>query len=778
MAAVSWGLAVEYFESGDITIPLIATLLTDLILCFLLIVFVAYQATRKSLKSKRTSKVRSPLNLRILRHLSLLALIPAIVTAVVGTTIIIVLGDRTLSEIRGPIEDARSAAENYIDNQYRQQGRVMLELQELFVQQGVEARVRERGAIRKALQTIHQDRPEMDKLFVVDSAGRLIARGQNSFVFDCDAPATQAIQLLPESTNSQFAVSHNNSADLTCSNTADMGEAEEFYCFYGNGRAGTPCPSNSESVATTSDFVRAVVYRQGGSDRIYSITNLLGFENLFLFGHKRVNLEILNLHIAGQIAGPDALIRQLISTVLQWSIVYVAILVVLQFLLLQVAFRIAKGISKPISDLATVADRVKGGNQNVRFPEFSRKDEVAALGSSIEQMVNGLVLRQRELEQSGKEAEAEKSKFDRVLGTVSAGVIGLDGAGSVVFCNDSAQKLLQVEFKTDSLLSNMAKDFHDELVEPIQECAKSGEVQKTIALEQGEEKILLSVRVAKWQSSSTSDETSGNQELFVISIEDVTQLTRAERERSIMRTVKQVAHDLKSPVQGAQFSQATLRDLLGDEVPAPVERQLTAVSKNLLKVAEFLNRFQGTVESEQVKFVPMDINQLLGEFVREWQKRHPNIEISFTPSATNQLMVKLDRRSMQNVFENLATNATDSINEKQQQLKRHNSGQSNTYQGEIRVVVNQVGKLAQISVSDNGAGLADANHDFATGDMSTRGRSRGYGLTIVGDAVRRHNGTFLLKSGDQFEGCSHSGAQAVVRLPLCSNPEPLGGQDV
>ncbi len=775
MAAVTWRLAEEYFESGVVTIWLVAALLADLALCFAVIVFAAYQTIRKSLRPASASRVQSPLYLQLLRRLSLVALIPAVVMAAVGTSIIVVLGDRIFGEIRVPMDNATNAAESYIISQYERQSQAVFSVSQLLAEKIREAGRLTGGDLRQALQEAHQSvGADVDHLFIVDLSGSVVSRGRDSFTFDCDTVAPEAIEILRGQGGNPGGISLEGAFGVPCKKTLDIGEAEEFWCFEAfSGSAVRGCPDlNGLAGAGWNDASAfAVLFRRPGSDKLYSLTRLAGVEDLFVYGQARINAEILNLHIASQISGSDELISGLAVAVLQWSLAYVAALAALLFLLLRISIQIARRVSRPVEELAELADRVKEDDRDVSIPDFTGADEIAKLGRSFKDMVLRLVKRQDALERQYEEAEAEKRKFDSVLETVSAGVIGLEVGGGVAFHNQAAKGMLEADFKSGGkavLLEETAPRFYAELSDLLRKCGDGGEAQKKVTFVRSRDTAELLVRAAKWQGRSVGEDFDSGRKGFVISVEDVTELTESERAKFAVNAARQVAHDLKSPLQAAKFGLADIDAKLPDEYRDAVRKHYLAVEKSLERVTDLVNRFKIPGVLGEVRPEPHDVADAFVPFIADVRERYPNVSISMTSGANSGLLAKIDKRNMQDVFENLISNAVDGINDQRKKMQSCGGSGSEPYRGEIRVDIRQAGKMAEISVSDNGSGLPDKKIDFTAANVSTRGPGRGNGLTIAEAAVRKHKGSFTLQDAPKFEGNDHAGAKAVIQLPLCS----------
>ena len=81
-----------------------------------------------------------------------------------------------------------------------------------------------------------------------------------------------------------------------------------------------------------------------------------------------------------------------------------------------------------------------------------------------------------------------------------------------------------------------------------------------------------------------------------------------------------------------------------------------------------------------------------------------------------------------------------------------------------------------IRISDNGIGLPEDRARLFEPYVTTREKGTGLGLPIVKKIIEEHGGTLTLNDAAPFEGQSHAGAMAEIRLPR--SPRPARGRGV
>ncbi len=105
----------------------------------------------------------------------------------------------------------------------------------------------------------------------------------------------------------------------------------------------------------------------------------------------------------------------------------------------------ANQIARPVGELITAAERVRGGDLAVRVAEASTGDELAGLSRAFNRMTGQLGAQRTELMDAYSQLDERRRFTETVLSGVSAGVIGLDPEGCVELPNRAASELLGVD---------------------------------------------------------------------------------------------------------------------------------------------------------------------------------------------------------------------------------------------------------------------------------------------------------------------------------------------
>lgn len=230
---------------------------------------------------------------------------------------------------------------------------------------------------------------------------------------------------------------------------------------------------------------------------------------------------------------------------------------------------------------------------------------------------------------------------------------------------------------------------------------------------------------------------------------------RAENEKEKMRAnlLRSVSHDIRTPLtsivgstsavlDNPSLSEAEQRELL--EAVRGDAQWLIRVVENLLSITR-IGEDQAHITKE-----PEAAEEVLGEAVRKFRRRFPQIHVSVTVPE-ELLLVPMDPILIEQVLSNLLENAAV-------------HGETTT---EIHLSVYEEGGFACFSVRDNGRGISekklptlfDGTLKHTDSSMGDGKRNMGLGLSVCLAIVRAHSGAMDAKNLER-------GAEVRFRLPL------------
>jgi two-component system nitrogen regulation sensor histidine kinase NtrY len=411
-----------------------------------------------------------------------------------------------------------------------------------------------------------------------------------------------------------------------------------------------------------------------------------------------------------------------------------------------------------VGRLTSAAQRVGGGDLDVRVVEEDGDDEIAMLGRIFNQMTLQLKGQRDALVDNAAQIERRRRLFDSVLSSVTSGVVGLDVGGRVAFVNRSAERLLSLQGQEPEggLLTTLVPEFgplldrlaasHAEAVQDEVKVTRDGKMEN------------LLVRIA------TRRATNGAPEGFVVAFDDVTDLVSAQRMAAWGDVARRIAHEIKNPLTPIQLSAERIKRKFrpADAGEAESLEQMTDViirqTNDLRRIVDEFSKFARMPEPELRQH---DLAGLLRDkiLLQEGALGEVRLMTRLPPRAVPAM---IDDTMIGQALTNLLKNAGEAIESLQEK------GAPEDYVPEIRVTMEVSGQEAVITISDNGIGLPEDRSRLFEPYVTTRAKGTGLGLPIVRKIIEEHGGTLALTDAEPFGAATRRGARAEVRLSICA----------
>jgi len=328
------------------------------------------------------------------------------------------------------------------------------------------------------------------------------------------------------------------------------------------------------------------------------------------------------------------------------------------------------------------------------------------------------------------------------------GVIVTDLEGRIIQVNKSAVRMH--DFKTkDQLIKRNISELIDtidrEKVENNIKAALRGEKTRSV------EVAFLTSKAEQFPGElniSLLKDQNANPIGFVIVSEDVTERKQAEEREKRLQTelnlssrlasvgelAAGVAHEINNPLTGIiGFSQRLLRKSNDETSKRDLER-IFGEAQRAARVVENLRTFARRSEPKKEM---ININDVLNKSIemRAYELKTSNIEI-VTDLAIEIPPVMADFHQIQQVFLNIIMNAEQVMKETKKGTK-------------LIIKTQKIGKIFQISFTDDGPGISEENidkifHPFFTTREDKGGT--GLGLSICHGIITDHGGNIYFKS--------------------------------
>lgn len=453
--------------------------------------------------------------------------------------------------------------------------------------------------------------------------------------------------------------------------------------------------------------------------------------------------------------GEKARLREPLKT--SFTLTLTLVLLLSLFASLYGAFWSARRLVRPIQDLVAGTRAVAKGDFDMRLPLTSH-DEMGILIHSFNDMTKRLARAREDNQRSQHAVEAERANLAVILARLSTGVISLEPDRTVRTANQAACTILGV-------------DVESVIGKPLAEAGKGSllfeqfEVACSAHLDAGqsewrEQQVLQAessrrILMCACTTLSGEDRSPGG---FVIVFDDITALLQAQRDAAWGEVARRLAHEIKNPLTPIQLSAERIRrKLLGsmNEGEAQMlDRATHTIVQQVEAMKEMVNAFSEYARAPEMDVSRFDLNQLITEVAELYRAgsretgRVGRPKLKLDPALID---IEADRGRLRQIIHNLLANAIEALEGVPEPEIRV----------ETRLVERADGRLAEITVEDNGPGFRpDVIGQVFDPYVTTKSKGTGLGLAIVKKIVEEHGGRI------EADNARTGGARVRIELPL------------
>jgi PAS domain S-box-containing protein len=453
--------------------------------------------------------------------------------------------------------------------------------------------------------------------------------------------------------------------------------------------------------------------------------------------------------------GEKARLREPLKT--SFTLTLTLVLLLSLFAALYGAFWAARRLVRPIQDLVAGTRAVAKGDFDMRLPLTSH-DEMGILVHSFNDMTKRLARAREETRRSQHAVEAERANLAVILARLSTGVISLEPDRTVRTANQAACNIL-------------GADVENVIGKPLAEAGKGSSLfeQFDLAcsahLDAGQtewrEQLVLQgesgrrILMCACTTLSGEDRSPGG---FVIVFDDITALLQAQRDAAWGEVARRLAHEIKNPLTPIQLSAERIRrKLLGsmNEGEAQMlDRATHTIVQQVEAMKEMVNAFSEYARAPEMDVSRFDLNQLIAEVAELYRAgnreagRIARPKLTLDPALTE---IEADRGRLRQIIHNLLANAIEALE----------GARDPEIRVETRLVERAEGRLAEITVEDNGPGFRpDVIGQVFDPYVTTKSKGTGLGLAIVKKIVEEHGGRI------EADNARTGGARVRIELPL------------
>jgi two-component system, NtrC family, nitrogen regulation sensor histidine kinase NtrY len=423
-----------------------------------------------------------------------------------------------------------------------------------------------------------------------------------------------------------------------------------------------------------------------------------------------------------------------------------------------VALFLSKQVTVPIQALAEATREISRGNFDHHI-EVQAQDELGTLVRSFNRMTEQLGEGRRQineftrsLEQAIEERERRRKLMEAILENIPTGVVSLDASGDVARVNTAVSTILGDSARGARTLPELlGEEAARAVLHLMRRSLRMGAASSEIEIATGGRLVRTAVTV-------TSLGPRRSNPGFIVVIDDLTDLLRAQKAAAWQEVAQRIAHEIKNPLTPIQLSAQRLLRYLDRSAAANPTVKRTEFEKLSAECAGLIEREVQTLESLVDEFSQFarfpaarlalaDLNPIVESALELFQGRLDGILVS-TELAGSLPSVKADPELIRQVVANLIDNAAESMEGSPIRRLR------------VSTRTESDGDAVVIEVSDSGRGISPEDKaKLFLPHFSTKGRGTGLGLAIASRIIAEHNGTI------RVEDNMPAGARFLIRFP-------------
>jgi two-component system, NtrC family, nitrogen regulation sensor histidine kinase NtrY len=245
---------------------------------------------------------------------------------------------------------------------------------------------------------------------------------------------------------------------------------------------------------------------------------------------------------------------------------------------------------------------------------------------------------------------------------------------------------------------------------------------------------------------------------FIIVVDDLTDLLRAQKAAAWQEVAQRIAHEIKNPLTPIQLSvERMLRQLDRTSQANPgssftdfqqiAAECATLIGREVRTLKSLVDEFSQFARFPAARLAPSDVNQVVSSALALFQGRLEGITVR-TNLASSLPPIKADSELLRRVVANLIDNAAEAMEG------------STIRQLAIATRAESDDDAVVIEISDSGHGISpqDKQRLFLP-HFSTKDRGTGLGLAIASRIVAEHNGSIRVEDNLPM------GSKFVIRFP-------------
>ena len=410
------------------------------------------------------------------------------------------------------------------------------------------------------------------------------------------------------------------------------------------------------------------------------------------------------------------------------KVIYQITLSIILFLAILLSISLALYFSRrftmPLSILSEATQSIAKGNFKKKIPEQG-KDELGMLVRSFNIMTTKLETANKTLELNRQRIESSRNFLESIINNMSSGIIVIDPKNNIRLTNKLASKLLGFNLELlNGQRFNQILEHGSQFEEIVTLVNKSKINYKEKALILKFKRRILSIQL--------TEEDVGKNKNKIIIIDDISEITAAQRNEAWSEVARRLAHEIKNPLTPIQLSAERIDHKFSKQLEKKDRAILSDITKTIVNqvdaIKKMVNEFTEYSRSPELTKTEINLVDLINELVNLFQKEDLTIKIL---SSSKKINFICDEIKIRQVFVNLINNAYEA--------KKDDSA------CEIDIRLRKTKSSMIINFIDNGSGIND-DIDIFQPYVTTKKTGTGLGLAVVKKIIDEHDGSISIKN--------------------------------
>ncbi len=570
---------------------------------------------------------------------------------------------------------------------------------------------------------------------------------------------------------------------LLARDAADLGLSAAF-CFDERGRlaarVGPPAPSAGEVLALFPQLATGQVppwgitaFWQGTSPELVLAARPLAASRGASLGSvvsvRRLPLDVqrTSQQIEQETQRYDALSREQKAVKRVDLMILGLVTLLILFAATWFAMFVSRQVTVPIQALVEGTHQVSQGN--LGFQVMAQADgELSALIDSFNQMTRQLAESRRALEQAAADVQQVNRKLEErtttiesILENIPTGVVSLNPQGEITNVNSTmVQMLNRPQARSARALTELfSADDAAEMLRLLPSAYRQGTLTRQTELDLGGRRVTVALTVSSIRARH------GNVG-YVLVLEDLTELLRAQKSAAWREVAQRLAHEIKNPLTPIQLSAERIQRLIGragrpaeaSERTAALLESSALIGREVANLKALVDEFSRFARFPNSRPVPADVNAIVESALNVFDGRLDGIQVQ-RELARGLPAVAADPEQMKRALVNLIDNAAEAL--EHAPVRRI----------WIRTALDAERELVELVVADSGPGISpEVKEKLFLPYFSTKRRGTGLGLAIVHKIVSEHQGCIRVEENRPW------GAKFTIELPVARPGPALSGE--